>query len=138
MQGTRAFLGILTMLLLAGAGSVISQEKNTPPQNAYTYDLSAQHTVSGSVIGGRDFQCPVSGTLGSHITVKTETGTVIEVHLAPASFIKQYEILIRKDDNITVVGSRIMFEGKPALIAKSIVIGRDTYNFRDPKGRPLW
>jgi hypothetical protein len=137
MQRTRAFLGILIMLLLAGAGSVISQEKNTPPQNTYTYDLSTQHTVSGSVIGGRDFQCPVSGTLGSHITVKTETGA-IEVHLAPTSFIKQYEILIRKDDNVTVVGSRIMFEGKPALIAKSIVIGRDTYNFRDPKGRPLW
>ena len=137
MQGTRAFLGILMMLLLAGAGSVTSQEKNTPPQTAYTYDLSAQHTVSGLVIGGRDFQCPVSGTMGSHITVKTDTGT-IEVHLAPTSFIKQYEILIRKDDNVTVVGSRIMFEGKPALIAKSIVIGRDTYNFRDPKGRPLW
>jgi hypothetical protein len=137
MQGTRAFLGILTMLLLAGAGSVISQEKNTPPQTVHTYDQSAERTVSGLVTGGRDFQCPVSGTLGSHITVKTDTGS-IEVHLAPASFIKQYEILIRKDDNITVVGSRIMFDGKPALIAKSIVIGRDTYNFRDPKGRPLW
>jgi hypothetical protein len=137
MQGTKAFLGILTMLLLAGAGSVISQEKNTPPQTVYTYDQSAERTVSGLVTGGRDFQCPVSGTLGSHITVKTDTGS-IEVHLAPASFIKQYEILIRKDDNITVVGSRIMFDGKPALIAKSIVIGRDTYNFRDPKGRPLW
>ena len=137
MQGTRAFLGILIMLLLAGAGSVISQEKNTSPQTTYTYDQSAERTVSGWVTGGRDFQCPVSGTLGSHITVKTETGA-IEVHLAPASFMKQYEILIRKDDNVTVVGSRITFEGKPALIAKSIVIGRDTYNFRDPKGRPLW
>ena len=137
MKGTRAFLGIFMMLMLAGAGSVISQEKNTPLQTVYTYDQSAERTVSGLVLGGRDFQCPVSGTLGSHITVKTDTAT-IEVHLAPASFIKQYEILIRKDDNITVVGSRIMFEGKPALIAKSIVIGRDTYNFRDPKGRPLW
>ena len=51
---------------------------------------------------------------------------------------KQYEINIRKDDNVTVVGSKIMFEGKTALIARSVVIGRDTYNFRDNKGRPLW
>jgi len=137
MKGTRAFSGILMVLLLAGAGSVISQEKSAPAQAAYAYDQSAQQTVRGWVVSGRDFQCPVSGTLGSHITVKTETGT-IEVHLAPASFMKQYEILIRKDDNVTVVGSRITFEGKPALIAKSIVIGRDTYNFRDPKGKPLW
>jgi hypothetical protein len=137
MKGIRAFSGIAIVLLLAGAGSVISQEKNTPPQASYNYDLAAQQTVRGWVISERDFQCPVSGTLGSHITVKTETGT-IEVHLAPASFMKQYEINIRKDDNITVVGSRITFEGKPALIAKSVVIGRDTFNFRDPKGRPLW
>jgi hypothetical protein len=137
MKGTRAFSGILMALLLAGAGNVISQEKNTSPQTAYVYDSSTQQTVNGWVVSGREFQCPVSGALGSHITMKTESGT-IEVHLAPASFIKQYEINIRKDDNVTVVGSRIMFEGKPALIAKSVVIGRDTYNFRDPKGRPLW
>ena len=29
-------------------------------------------------------------------------------------------------------------EGKPALIAKSVTIGRETFNFRDAKGRPLW
>jgi hypothetical protein len=51
---------------------------------------------------------------------------------------KQYEIAIRKNDNVTVVGSRIMFDGKPALIAKSVIIGRETFNFRDPNGRPLW
>ncbi len=79
----------------------------------------------------RDFQCPVSGTVGSHITVKNEDGD-IEVHLAPASFMKQYEINIRKDDSVTIVGSRITFEGKTALIAQSVAIGRDTYNFRDP------
>jgi hypothetical protein len=69
--------------------------------------------------------------------LKTETGNV-EVHLAPASFMKQYDINIRKDDNVTIIGSRIMFDGKPALIAKSVAIGRETYNFRDPSGRPLW
>jgi hypothetical protein len=51
---------------------------------------------------------------------------------------KQYEIAIRKNDKVTVFGSRITFEGKPALIARSVVIGRDTFNFRDSNGRPLW
>ena len=98
---------------------------------------TSEQTLRGWVVETRDFQCPVTGTVGSHITVKNETGT-IEVHLAPASFMKQYEINIRKGDNVTVVGSRITFEGKSALIAKSIAIGRETYNFRDQSGRPLW
>ena len=137
MKGMRVVLGALILLLLAIASRMVSQEKNAPPQTSYAYDQASQQTLRGWVVGERDFQCPVSGTMGSHISLKTETGT-IEVHLAPASFMKQYEINIRKDDNVTVVGSRIMFDGKPALIAKSVAIGRETYNFRDSKGRPLW
>ena len=69
--------------------------------------------------------------------VKTTNGD-IEVHLAPATFMKQYGITISKGDKATVVGSRITFEGKPALVAKSVTIAHDTYIFRDDKGRPLW
>jgi hypothetical protein len=137
MKGIRAIPGVLVLLLLAIASNVMSQEKNTPPHASYTYDQAKQQTTRGWVVETKDFQCPVSGTMGSHITVKTETGN-IEVHLAPASFMKQYKINIRKDDNVTIIGSRIMFDGKPALIAKSVAIGRETYNFRDPSGIPLW
>jgi uncharacterized protein YdeI (BOF family) len=51
---------------------------------------------------------------------------------------KQYEINIHKGDKVTVVGSKITYEGKIALIAKSVEIGNDTYNFRDQSGKPLW
>ena len=117
--------------------NLISQEKSSPTHANYTYAPTSEQTMRGWVVETRDFQCPVTGTVGSHITVKSETGS-IEVHLAPASFMKQYEINIRKGDNVTVVGSRIMFEGKGALIAKSVAIGNETYNFRDQSGRPLW
>ena len=137
MKGIKVLAGTLMLLLLAGASHVVSQEKNSSPHPSYTYDQAKQQTMRGWVMETKDFQCPVSGTVGSHIVLKTETGN-IEVHLAPASFMKQYEINIRKDDNVTIIGSRIMFDGKPALIAKSVAIGRETYNFRDPSGRPLW
>jgi hypothetical protein len=137
MKGIKVLVGTLMLLLLAGASNVVSQEKNSPPRASYTYDQAKQQTMHGWVVETKIFQCPVSGTVGSHITVKTETGN-IEVHLAPASFMKQYEINFRKDDNVTVVGSRIVFDGKPALIARSVAIGRETFNFRDSNGRPLW
>ncbi|HEU4413751.1 MAG TPA: hypothetical protein VFT65_03125 [Candidatus Angelobacter sp.] len=131
------FSAIILTMALAGFSALVSQEKNAPEQNKYTYDQANQERVHGQVVELRDFQCPVSGTMGSHITVRGEGG-LIEVHMAPSSFIKQYEISIQKGDSVSVIGSRITYEGKPALIARSIVIGRDTYNFRDANGKPLW
>jgi len=137
MRFTRVLLGVFALLLSGAAITLASQEKSPPTHANYTYAPTSEQTMRGWVVETRDFQCPVTGTVGSHITVKNETGS-IEVHLAPASFMKQYEINIRKGDNVTVVGSRIMFEGKGALIAKSVAIGNETYNFRDQSGRPLW
>lgn len=137
MKFTRALIGLFALLLSGAAITLVSQEKSSPTHANYTYAPTSEQTMRGWVVETRDFQCPVTGTVGSHITVKSETGS-IEVHLAPASFMKQYEINIRKGDNVTVVGSRIMFEGKGALIAKSVAIGNETYNFRDQSGRPLW
>lgn len=137
MKEIRILLGALFLMVLAGAYTLISQEK-TPPQPLHNHAYqNTLEKVQGLVMNTRDYNCPVSGTVGSHITVRGEGGD-IEVHLAPASFMKQYEIAIRKNDKVTVFGSRITFEGKPALVASSVVIGRDTFNFRDSNGRPLW
>jgi len=137
MKGIRVLFGIFTLLLLSAASSVVSQEKPSLARVSYTYDEANQQTVRGWVVETKDFQCPVNNAMGSHITVKSEAGS-IEVHLAPASFMKQYDIAFAKDQNVTVVGSKITYEGKPALIAKSVTVGHETFNFRDPKGRPLW
>jgi hypothetical protein len=137
MKGNRVALALLLLMGLVGVSCVVSQEKNPPAQHNYAYDQATQQTLQGYVIETKDYNCPISGAVGSHISVKGE-GETIEVHLAPASFVKQYEIMIRKGDRVTIVGSRIIFEGKPALIARSVSVGRDTFNFRDLKGRPLW
>ena len=136
MKFTRVLFGVFA-LLLSGAQLRLFPGKKLSDAVGYTYAPTSEQTMRGWVVETKDFQCPVTGTVGSHITVKNETGS-IEVHLAPASFMKQYEINIRKGDNVTVVGSRITFEGKSALIAKSVAIGNETYNFRDQSGRPLW
>ena len=135
MRITRTIWPMLLMLLTGAA--VVSQEKNPPAHHNYSYDQATQQTFEGIVVETRDYSCPVSGSVGSHITIKGEIST-IEIHLAPATFMKQYEISINKGDRVTVVGSKIEFEGKPSVIAKTVVLGKDTFNFRDPKGRPLW
>lgn len=137
MKGMRIIWALTLLVLMISGMALAPQEKNPPAQNSYAYDQSRQQTINGLVAETKDYHCPVSGTVGSHITVKLDIGS-IEVHLAPASFMKQYEIMIRKDDRVTIVGSKITYDGKPALIAKSVTVGRETFNFRDPKGLPLW
>ena len=71
MKPVRALFGILFLFLLAGAPTLISQDKGSNSQSTYSYQEANQQTVRGWVVETRDFQCPVSGTMGSHITVKT-------------------------------------------------------------------
>jgi len=137
MKFTRVLFGVFALLLSGATITLVSQEKHSQTPVGYTYAPTSEQNLRGWVVETKDFQCPVTGTVGSHITVKNETGSM-EIHLAPASFMKQYEINIRKGDNVTVVGSRITFEGKSALIAKSVAIGHETFNFRDQSGKPLW
>ncbi len=128
---------VWALLVLAGATIVVSQAQNPPAQHNYKYEIASQQTVEGIVSDTRDYSCPVSGALGAHIIIKT-VGSEIEAHLAPVTFLKQYDINIHKGDRVIVVGSRITYEGKPALIARTVTIAQDTYSFRDDKGRPLW
>lgn len=127
----------LSLVALASLTALMAEDRNAPAQPRYSYDVANQQTIEGNVVEIRDYSCPVSGSLGSHMTVKSNSGE-IEVHLAPASFMKQYEIVIHKGDKVTVVGSRIIYEGKPALIARTVSAGNDNFTFRDDKGRPLW
>ena len=96
MKFTRVLFGIFALLLSGATITLVSQEKasqekHSPRPVGYTYAPTSEQTVRGWVEESKDFQCPVTGTVGSHITVKNESGSV-EVHLAPASFMKQYEL----------------------------------------------
>jgi DNA/RNA endonuclease YhcR with UshA esterase domain len=124
-------------LVLAAGTTVIAAQDKTAPQESYRYDIASQTKVTGVVEAVSDYKCPVSGTVGAHITVKTATST-IEVHLAPAKFVKDYDLVIHKGDQVEIQGAKIMFEGRPSLIAKTVVVDRTTFSYRDNNGKPLW
>jgi DNA/RNA endonuclease YhcR with UshA esterase domain len=141
MKGIRFILGFMLaigLLLLAGRPpvSILAQEPSAP-SHEFKYDAAKQVVVEGFVEEVKEYRCPVSGTVGAHITVKQSFGS-IEIHLAPVTFMKKYEIAINKGDRVAIQGSKILFEGKPALIAKTVADDSTTYAFRDSDGRPLW
>jgi len=101
------------------------------------YDSKTVETVSGEVVSV-DKVTPVKGmSYGVHLTLKTDKETV-SVHLGPGWFIQNRDIKIEPKDKVDVTGSRVTFDGKPALIASEVKKGDETLKLRDENGSPVW
>jgi len=104
---------------------------------ARMYNPQTVETVTGVVVS-IDKITPWKGmSYGIHIVLKTDKET-IPVHLGPAWYIENQDVKIAPKDKIEVKGSRITFDGKPALIAAEAKKGDDTLTLRDANGFPVW
>ncbi|HLW54624.1 MAG TPA: hypothetical protein VKW06_17440 [Candidatus Angelobacter sp.] len=126
---------LLAVLLLAGL--VATQENASSADHSPAYNPAQQVMFRGTVREFKDYQCPVSGTIGSHITVSNGYDT-IEVHLAPATFLKHNQIVLRPGDEVKVFGAMFMFERRPAMLARTVVTSDKTFTFRNDRGAPAW
>ncbi len=126
----------LALLACLTAASLASQAPKPDPK-APKYDVATEVTVKGVVEDVKDYECPISGTMGSHVILKTDTGPV-EIHIAATKFMKDYSFIIKPGDKITIVGSKVQFDGKDVIIARTLDREDITMTFRDKNGKPLW
>ena len=133
---TRHVIILIIALLMALPllASQNSEQKEAVPK----YDSKAEATFKGTVVEVRDRQCPVSGGMGSHVILKLSDGTTIEVHLATTKFVKTYELVFEKGDQLEVIGTKVKFEGVDTIFAREVHRGQDTFLFRDKDGKPIW
>lgn len=75
---------------------------------------------------------------GVHLTLRGADGEMISVHLGPAWFINNQDVTIESGDTIEVKGSRITFDGEPAIIAQEVRKGDEVLTLRDDNGFPAW
>jgi hypothetical protein len=102
------------------------------------YDRAAEATFKGTVEEVKDRQCPVSGGMGSHIILRLSPSETIEVHLATTKFVKTYDLVFNKGDVVSVVGTKVQFEGVETIFAREVTRGSETFVFRDKDGTPIW
>ena len=126
----------LTFLACLAVASFAAQAPKPAP-NAPKYDVATEVTVKGVVQDVKDYDCPISGTMGSHVILKTDAG-LVEVHIAATKFMTDYSFIIKPGDKITIVGSKVPFEGKDVIIARTLDREDITMTFRDKNGKPLW
>jgi len=101
------------------------------------YNPKTVERLSGEVIS-MDKIIPGKGmSYGVHFMLKTDKET-ISVHLGPGWFIENQDMTIKLKDKVAIKGSRVTFDGKPAIIAAEVKKGSSTLNLRDENGRPVW
>ena len=125
---------VLSALLVLPAA--YAQRGPGPGQRARMYNPANETTVKGTVeevkaITGR------RGWNGTHLTLKTADKT-LDVHLGPASFLKEKGFSIAKGDQIEVTGATTETGGSEALIAREVKRGSETLVLRDAQGIPKW
>jgi hypothetical protein len=74
---------------------------------------------------------------GVHLTVKTDKET-IAVHLGPGWYLDQQKMTFTPKDTLEITGSRVTFDGKPAIIAAEVKKGGQSLKLRDANGIPMW
>jgi hypothetical protein len=104
---------------------------------ARMYNPQTVETVSGEVVSVDKFT-PMKGmSAGVHLIMKTDKET-ISVHLGPSWYIENQDQEIAPADRIEVKGSRITFQGKPAIIVAEVKKGDEVLMLRDANGIPVW
>ena len=105
------------------------------------YNPQTEETIKGTVISIDRIASNQRMYCGIHLVLKTDE-EAIPVHLGPEWYIEealanQY-IIIEIDDKIEIVGSRISYGEKPAIVAAEIKKGNKTLTLRDEIGVPFW
>lgn len=101
------------------------------------YNPATVETVSG-VVESVDRVTPMKGMYaGIHLVLKTDK-EAIAVHLGPEWYFERQDVKLEKGDKIEVKGSRITFDGKPAIIAAECKKGDNVLILRDNAGIPAW
>ncbi len=121
----------LTILL------ALASQVNAGKPGSFKYDLATEVKIKGVITEVKDFECPVSGGMGAHLTLKTGDKNVL-VHIALSKFLKDYDMSFEKGQEVEVLGSKVTMDGEEVILARQITRGQSTFTFRDDKGKPLW
>jgi len=132
------FYIILLATVLFAACVFTAAQKPQSSKPAPKYDTATEVTLKGVIAETTDRICPVSGGLGFHFMLKQADGKLIEVHVSTTKFVKDYELSLKRGDDVKVVGSKVQMDGVDTILAREVVRGNETLAFRDKDGKPAW
>jgi hypothetical protein len=124
----------LSLLVLGVAATAAAQSPGTAPGR---YDPAKEVSYTGIITGVVSVAGP-DGTVGVHVNLQVDTGTIVKVHFGPAMFIGMNDFFFFADDPILVKGAYVMHDGEVALWARQVSKNGKTLTLRNDDGTPRW
>jgi len=137
--GTSVVIFCAAPLLVALTAS--PSQKEAAPTAEPRYDTATNIDVMVVVTDVKDV-APGNPLSGMHLIVRPETSKAnsetIDVYLAPDDYLKDFGCHFAKGDRIQVKGSKVKYNGGPAVLAREVRLEATTVYLRDEHGVPYW
>ncbi|MHB1687195.1 MAG: hypothetical protein ACYCVH_07465 [Ignavibacteriaceae bacterium] len=141
MKACKSSVVVVCLLILMCSPVLLSQKRNDGWENGSKFNalFNAKNidTLFGEIISV-DSVLPMKGmTYGIQLVIKTGKETVTAI-LCPTWFTQCLNICLKPKDEIEVDGSRVIYEGKPIIIATRIICNGIILQMRNSQGHPIW
>lgn len=124
----------IVMTMIASTVGLLANPDPLPPRD---YDTKTVQTIGGNVLSVEKITPPKRR--GYLVLLMLQTGNeTIPVHVGPAWYVDHQTPRIEANDMITVTGSRVMVDGRSAIVAAAINKGNEVLRLRDANGMPFW
>jgi hypothetical protein len=128
------FRVVLPLLLLVTPG--LPQKTQPKDSSLPKYDLHAEMKTEGVI---DEVNLLSVGTRKDFTELIIKNGNdKIHIYVCPQPFEEEMGISFSKGDQVAVTGSKVKHEGADVILARELVKGTDTLQFRDAKGTPVW
>jgi hypothetical protein len=143
MKKTWLWMLAVFVLSLLFASAALAQQKTGWNRNGASwpgnlYDPKTVATVKGEVLRVEEFTPAQGMPPGVELLLKTDRREIIRIFLGPQWYLKIEDFAVEVGDRLDVKGSKITYEGKPALVAAVVFKGDEVLKFRDENGAPVW
>lgn len=110
------------------------------PRSEYgqLFDRNSIQTIHGRITAIRAFTPKDEMPEGVMLKVEADNNQTYDVHLGPKWFIERQQMQFRDGDRVRIVGSRIDFEGKTAIMASEVWRDDHVLMLRNKNGLPAW
>jgi hypothetical protein len=124
---------VLSFMVLALSRTGLGQGGGQGP---LPFNPKTVETLQGIVVEAPDLRGDGIPEM-KHLVLNTHQEKLTVV-LAPNWYLAKQPWKINLLDRLTVTGSRLSLDGKPALIAQEVKKGEEVMKLRDQSGKPLW
>ncbi len=122
------------IVFVLGAGSSRARSPHATAATAPHYDPAHEITISGTVV--HVLRHTPERWREIHVVVATSEGKEVEVHIAPAYYLRWKQFNFEKGQKVELVVSRATNE--PHYLGRTVIEGNRVLVWRNASGEPLW